>query len=304
MKQTSKMRRRFYALLFLLLAASCQKKPPEVKPAIPEPPSVPHHVHVENKIPTPLWELKVVPLDVYAACLKESQSECSILLLNADSLMILDWKKGSFEIHPLPQESLTPFPSRAPSGKIIPVSPEFTSRLPINDDEKQRIRYIITSNNLAEPLYFDSGLTTAYPLPCKGCPFPVATPGFNTFALRDGKFYDFDLLPESEIAVIDDKYRLNVGGKGRRAESDVEVGATLCISLPFIYTSSHSLPGQPDVLLKFRYQDGQLITESNHTLDGEIIDLLIFDLNQDGQNELILTLKNSRGMWLEVQENF
>lgn len=304
MKQTSKMRRRFYALLFLLLAVSCQKKPATVTPQIPEPPTPPHHVHGENKIPTPLWELSAVPLDVSGACLEKSQPECSILILYADHLMIVDWKNQSFRIQPFIPETLAPFPSRAPSGKIIPISREFSEKLPLNDDEKQRIQYIVTNNNLAGPLYYDSELTAAFPLPCKGCPFPVATPGFNTFALRDGKFYDFELLPENEVAVIDDQYRLNVGGKGHLAQSDVEVGATLCTSLPFIYTSSHSLPGQPDVLLKFRYQDGQLIPESNHPVDGEIIDLLIFDLNQDGQNELILTLKSSRGIFLDVRENF
>lgn len=273
-------------------------------PPIPEPPSPPHHVHVETKIPTPLWELRDAPLDVYAACLNEGKSECSILLLYADHFKILDWKAGSMRLEVFSKETLSPFPSRAPSGKIIPVSAEFASRLPLSDEEKQRIRYIITNNNLAIPLYYDSEFTTTYPMPCKGCPFPVATPGFNTFSLRDGKFYDFELLQENEVAVIDDKYHLSVGGKGRLATSDVGVGATLCTALPFIYTSSHTLPGQPDVLLKFRYQDGQLIQESTRPLDGELIDLFIFDLNQDGQNELILTLKTSRGIFLEVQENF
>jgi hypothetical protein len=303
MKQTSSMWRRFFILLFLVGSISCQKKlPPVTPPPVVEPP--PHHVHKETKINTPLLQAKEPPLDVYAACLDPSRKTCSILILSTRTFTIIDWEKGSARMETFPSELLTLSPSRAASGKIIPVTTELADRLPLSDDEKQRVRYIITNNDLESPVFYDAEFTAAYPVPCKSCPFPVAVPGFNTFALRDGKFFDFEILPANEMATIDQNYHLNVRGKGHLANSDIEVGGTLCASLPFIYTSSHTLPGQPDIMLKFRYENGSLTQESSHQMDGEILDLFVFDLNQDGIQEMIVTLKKSNGIFLDVLEDF
>jgi hypothetical protein len=303
MKQTSRMRRLLCSLLFLLFATSCQKKPIQVAPPpVVEPP--PHQHHVERKIDTPISQLAESPLDVYAACLDPGEKECPILLLSSKTLSILDWKKKTTKILTLSKEDFSLSRSRAPSGKIIPITSDLSDRLSLNDEEKQRVRYVITNNNLESPLFYDAEFTVENPLQCKTCPFPVATPGFNTFALRDGKFFDFEMLPGNEIAAIDNTYHLNVGGKGRLATSETQVGATLCTSLPFIYTSSHTLPGEADVLLKFRYENGSLKQESSRAMDGEILDLFVFDLNQDGIQEMIVTLKTSHGIFLEVLEEF
>jgi hypothetical protein len=301
------MKRLFCFLLLLLLALSCQKKPvpPVLTPPAPTTPPVSHeHVHKETKIPTPLAQLPEAPLDLYAACMSPEESMCSLLMLYSNRVEILDWKSGKTRTETFPPELLSPTPSRAPSGKILPASESLMNRLAVTEEEKRRIQYIVTTSDLNSILYFDAEFRAPHPLICNKCPIPIADPGLNTFLLRDGEFYDFELLPDNELAVIDEKYHLSIGGKGTLISANMSVGSTFCVSLPYIYTSSPSLPGQPDALLKFQYQNGQIVMESNRAFDGEIRDLLIFDLNQDGQNEMIVTLKTSRGIFLDILENF
>jgi hypothetical protein len=95
-----------------------------------------------------------------------------------------------------------------------------------------------------------------------------------------------------------------MGGKGTLITAASEVGNTLFVQLPYIYTSAATFPGQRDALQKFLYQNGQIILESSQSYDGEILDILIADLNQDGKSEMIVTLNSSRGIFLDVLENF
>ncbi len=294
------LKRLLCSLFLLILSVSCQKKPASTAPA-PAPP--PQHVHVETKIPTPLAELKEAPLDLAVNC-KAGASECSVLLLYPDRITRLNWKSGQTQDFPVPREFFSSTPSRAPSGKIIPVNAELLTRLPVPDSEKTAIQYLVTNNNLLSLLYFDADLNGPFPLDCSKCPIPIAVPGLNTFALRDGKFYDFEFLPGNELAVIDKKYQLSVGGKGQLATAGSQVGGTLCASSGYLYTSSPTPSGQSDSLLKFLNQNGEIGLESNRPFDGEILNLLIADLNQDGQNEMIVLLRTSRGIFMEVLEHF
>lgn len=298
------MKRLLYSLFLLMLSVSCQKKPiSNVPESAPSPPPPPQHVHMETKIPTPLAELKDAPLDMAADC-RPGAGECSILLLYSDRITTLNWKSGQNQDFLVPHEFFSSTPSRAPSGKIMPVNAELLTRLGIPDSQKTVIQYLVTNNNLSSLLYFDADLKGPFPLDCAKCSIPIAVPGKNTFALRDGKFYDFDFLPENELAVIDEHYQLKIGGKGKLAAADLQSGSTVIAADHYLYTSSPTLPGQPDVLLKFLYNNSEIISQSNRSFDGEILNLLVADLNQDGTNEMIIMLKTSRGIFLEVLEAF
>jgi hypothetical protein len=293
-------KRLFCVLLLVFLTTACEKKPVQTVPPV-EPPH--EHMHAERLIPTPLAQLKEAPLDLSAAC-KPGARECSILLLYSQKITVLDWKSGQTQDISFPRNFFSPTISRAPSGKIISVNLDVGNRINVTDSQKASIKYLITNNNLSSFVYLDADLNGPFLLDCSKCLIPVATPGVNTFALKDGKFHDFEFLPANELAIIDDQYHLSMGGKGTLITAASEVGNTLFVQLPYIYTSAATFPGQRDALQKFLYQNGQIILESSQSYDGEILDILIADLNQDGKSEMIVTLNSSRGIFLDVLENF
>lgn len=129
-------------------------------------------------------------------------------------------------------------------------------------------------------------------------------PGLNTFALRNGRFFDFQFISKNSLAVIDTAGNLEVGASGTLVKADKTVGGTLCLDEPVIYASSPSLPGQPDSILKFTMQNGTITFDSSREADGDIIDLAVTDLNQDQKKELLVTTVTSRGILIEVMDVF
>ncbi|HEY4490455.1 MAG TPA: hypothetical protein VI958_00595, partial [Acidobacteriota bacterium] len=84
----------------------------------------------------------------------------------------------------------------------------------------------------------------------------------------------------------------------------IEAGGTLAVMLPSIYTSSPSMPDKNDAIWKFSVKDRSLELESSRPVDGQILDLLIGDLNNDGRSELIVTSRKSQGIMVEFQDLF
>jgi hypothetical protein len=290
----------FLAFLFLaFFDISCAKKqivsvPPqpspssEQPPATSPPPSQPmHHDHAEHKevkIPTPLAELKEEPLDIAPACL---ESSCDLILLYPNHLDVLDWKSGQMTEIKFAATFLTPVKSRAPSGKILPFPPG----------------YVILSNCLAYPLFFSSNLQAPPGIfTDKPSWLPAAQPGFNWFTLQDGHFYDFERFSQNKMAAIDTSFHLNLAQEGNLATSQNKVGAKMCSSPTAIYTSSPTFPTEPDTILKFDPVSLQQI--STRPVDGQILDLAFTDLNQDGEMELLVTVRNSHGIRIDVLEPF
>jgi len=239
---------------------------------------------MEVKIPTPLAELKEGPLDIAPACL---ESACNLLLLYGAHLDVLDWKMGQTTSIKFGSTFFAPVKSRAPSGKILSFAKG----------------YVILSNLLAYPLFF-SGNLQAPPgiFTDKPSWLPTAQPGFNWFTLQDGHFYDFERFATNKMAAIDTSFHLNLAQEGNLAASQNRVGSKLCSSSTAIYTSSPSLPSDPDTILKFDLASLQQI--SSRPVDGQILDLAITDLNQDGEMELLVTVRNTRGIRIDVMEPF
>jgi hypothetical protein len=238
--------------------------------------------HHEVAIPTPVAQLQTIPLDVAQGCEKQS---CEVLVLYEDSIERIEWKTSNKRRTFFPTEYFAQLRSRAPSGKIL------------NHDES----YIIIQNNLTQPLQYDLNLDqfTLANLPPQ---IPRAVPGVNIFSLMNGHFYDFEVLNPKGLAVIQEDQRLSIGA-GTLVSSNDLVGGSLAVSGSTIYTSSNSLPGQTDSLLKFTYNNPSLILQSTTPMDGEILDLAATDLNRDNAPELLITIRRNGGIYIDVREN-
>jgi hypothetical protein len=259
---------------------------PKETPKVPEEhdhAAMPHHREVS--IPAPVAYLQSPPLDVNQVC-PEKQEECEIIVLYDDAVERIQWKTGNKTKVSIAPEHLLQIRSRAPSGKILALSEEF----------------LVLNNNLSNPLKYDShfgGLSVAN-LPAY---IPKPEPGLNTFLLMNGRFYDFELLNPKGIAVVQQNQMLSIGA-GTLITANELVGSSLAVAWPAIYTSSASLPGQPDSVLKFIQQDSTLSLVSNQEVPGEILDLAITDLNQDGTSELLVTVRTKDQIYIDVLELF
>ena len=239
-----------------------------------------HSMHADAPIPTPLADLKSIPLDVAENC---NGKDCSLLLLYSNQLVERNWRTAVERVIPLPR---TGSPSRAPSGKILAADGFIW----------------IATNNLSSPVAFDPELNmknAAWP-----SRFPVAKPGLNTFTLADGEFFDFQEIGSAAMAVITAKNKLQIADRKNLLTAVDAVGGSLCVSLPYIYASSASLPGQKDSILKFRLENGVLTMEKSEPVDGSVCDIAVTDLNRDGKQEMLVTLQNERGIFIEVHEPF
>jgi hypothetical protein len=288
-----------FLIVLSLTAVACQKKHVAPAPPQPEPQTQPaeqapspapahdhemHEGHKEVKVPTPLAQLQEVPLDVAPAC---KGSACSVLLLYNDRLDVLDWQNGQTRSIAFPPTFQSTIRSRAPSGKIV----------------KFGDGYLVLNNNLANPVYFNTNLDPTPGIYTNRPEWlPIPEPGRNWFSLNDGHFYDFDLLSEKGIAAVDIDYRLNLADGGKLLTSAERVGATLSVFGASIYTSSPTLPNQPDTILKFDRTSLQQV--SSRATDGQIADLCVTDLNGDGENELLVTVISMRGIFIQVLEPF
>jgi hypothetical protein len=245
-----------------------------------------HHDHTEHKevkIPTPLAELQQAPLDIAPACLARN---CDLLLLYNDHLDVLDWKTSQKRSLTFPPAFFASVKSRSPSGKILAYAQG----------------YLILCNSLTNPVYFSADLKTPAILSDTPAWLPLAQAGFNWFRLQDGRFYDFERYASNSMIAVDTSLHLNVAQAGNLVTSTDKAGATLCVSSSAIYTSSPNLPSDPDAILKF--DTASLKQVSSHPVDGQILDLCIADLNQDGEVELLVTLKNGNGIRIDVMEPF
>lgn len=287
--------------LALVLFSGCAKKiaapspapstPPSTEEPAKEPSTSPpplehHHEHHNDvKIPTPLAQLEQAPLDVAAACLN---SQCEVFLLYCNRLEILNWSDGQKQSISLPEAFLSSVRSRAPNGKIIP----FASGV------------IALSNCLAHAAYFSMDAKNppaVFTQKLEWLPAPQS--GFNWFSLQDGRFYDFEKYSSTAMAAIDTSFHLNIAQQGNLATSSEKVGGKLCVSPSAIYTSSPSLPAEAnDAVLKFDLTSLQ--RTASRPVDGQILDLAISDLNQDGEQELLLTLQTANGILIDVMEPF
>ncbi len=238
-------------------------------------------LHKEMPVPTPLAELKQIPLDVAENC--PPGKDCTLLLLYSNELVERNWKDGTERTVPLPVTGLR---SRAPSGKLLTI---------------QNTIFVL-SNQLAAPIVLNRDLQrTEGDSPKR---FPRPEPGLNSYALSDGRFFDFEEFGPKGLAVIDIKYRLSVADQGKLILSDQQTGGTLFVSPPYIYTSSFILPGNTDAILKFIYKDGLVRLEKSQNIDGSVYDIVITDLNRDQQPEMLVTARNPRGIFIEVYEPF
>ncbi len=242
-----------------------------------------HVSHKEMPVPTPLVELKEIPLDVAENC--QEAGGCSLLLLYSDVLVERNWQTGKERSIPLPTTASQR--SRAPSGKIL---------------NMQNVLFIV-SNQLVTPAVFQHNLTqTSGRLPGR---LPKPESGLNTYALSEGRFYDFSEFGPNGLAVIDVKNRLHVADQGKLTSAEQMAGGTIYVAPPYIYTSSPSLPekGQ-DSIQKFLYKDGLVSLEQSQNIEGNIYDIVITDLNQDKQREMLVTVRNPRGIFIEVHDPF
>jgi hypothetical protein len=163
--------------------------------------------------------------------------------------------------------------------------------------------FFVVSNQLATPLVFKRNLDqVSGEFPGR---LPKPEPGLNTYALSEGRFYDFEEFGSNGLAVVDLKSRLHVAVQGKLVSAEQKAGGTLCVSPPFIYTSSPSLAGQQqDAIQKFVYRDGLVRLEKSQNIEGSIYDIVITDLNQDQQLEMLVTVRNQRGIFIEVHDPF
>jgi len=240
-----------------------------------------HSAHQEMPVPTPLAEIAEIPLDVAEDC---EGNNCLLLLLYSNRLVARNWQNGSEQTIPLRGTAQR---SRAPSGKILLI-----------DDS-----IFVSSNSLTAPIVLDHKLN-----PAKGtmpARFPQPEPGRNTYFLSDGEFYDYEKLGSAGLAVIDNKYHLQIADQGKLISTDQRVGGSLSVSLPYIYVTSAVLPNQlKDSILKFRYENDALSLVDTRTFDGTVYDIAITDLNRDQKPEMLVTLRNQRGIFIEVYEPF
>ena len=240
-----------------------------------------HSTHQEMPVPTPLVELKRIPLDIAEHC-KNQSGDCTLLLLYREELVERNWKEGTER---LIRFSLTGLRSRAPSGKIV---------------KSGNLIFILT-NELSVPLVYDENLGRSNgKIPSH---WPKAEPGLNTFALADGRFFDFAPFGVKGLAVVDLQNRVSVADQGKLVSAREPAGGTLHVSSPYIYTSAPLLPAeQRDILQKFLYKDGLLQMQKSQNIDGSVYDITITDLNRDGKQEMLVTVHNSRGIFIEVYE--
>lgn len=242
------------------------------------------HQHHDVTIPTPVAQLQSMPLDVSQGCIHGNE-DCELLVLYDDSIERINWKTSNKRKISFPLEYSSQARSRAPSGKIL------------NLDGA----YIILQSNLTQPLKYDLKLDQFAPADLAP-QIPRATPGLNIFSLMNGHFYDFEVLDPKGLAVIQQDQRLSIG-TGTLITSNELVGGSLAVLESTIYTSSNSLPGQLDSLLKFTYNNTSLTLQSTTQMDSEILDLAITDLNQDKAPELLITIKRTGGIYIDVVEN-
>jgi hypothetical protein len=239
-----------------------------------------HSGHAETAIPAPLAQLNAIPLDVAENC--KSSEGCSVLLLYSQELVERNWQTGEQHSVPLPVTSIR---SRAPSGKILIL---------------QDTIFILT-NQLSSPVVLNRDLQPAKAELPATLPKPEA--GLNTYALADGKFYDFEQFASSGLAVVNSKNHLQLAEQGMVISNDQLVGGTLAVLLPYIYVSSPKLQREmQDAFLKFRYDNGQLLFEGSQNVEGNIFDIAITDLNQDQKKEMLLTVQNPRGIFIEAHD--
>lgn len=275
---------RLLGIALCLLLTSCSKQIPPSTPAPPAPPPPHQHGHEEAEIPTPLAELKEPPLDLIPFC--EKESVCLVLILYTDHLELLDWKSGS--TNKVLLRKAKSIRSRAPSGKLI----------------KNGVHYWVLHNNYPEPLCFDVDLK-----PCENAAsipanFPRAAPGLNYFFLFDGKFYDLEMGGEQQLAVIETSHHLSSAQSGRKVTSAERVGGCVAANWPTFYTSSSSLPEEPDAILKFELDQDALVLKTSKPVLGQVLDLTVSDLNQDGTSELLATVKTASGIFIQVLDAF
>ncbi|HJZ13733.1 MAG TPA: hypothetical protein VJ521_16380, partial [Acidobacteriota bacterium] len=239
-----------------------------------------------TSLPNPLALLEQEPLDVAVAA---KAQESFLLLLYSDRVDVLDWRRGTHKSISIPPRFASRVRSRAPSGKLI------------HSDNG----FIILHNNLNAPLLINAQLD-ALPVLYTMRPawLPVPDPGVNSFTLQDGRFFDFDPLNGESFAAVDTQGKLSLASGGNLISSAIEAGGTLAVMLPSIYTSSPSMPDKNDAIWKFSVKDRSLKLESSRPVDGQILDLLIGDLNNDGRSELIVTSRKSQGIMVEFQDLF
>jgi hypothetical protein len=133
---------------------------------------------------------------------------------------------------------------------------------------------------------------------------PSAAPGYNSYVLGDGSFWDFDVIPDGGIVVIENNGHLSVARAGSLVTASNPAGGALAIQWPQIYTSAPVLPGEQDSVQKFVYRDGALVFDSSRASLGPIRDLSVTDLDNDGVSELLVTVQRPEGAFIEVWETF
>lgn len=251
-----------------------------------------HEHHPEPLLPTPLAELQAPPLDEFPDCdekILSADHGCRLLLLYTDRVEALNWSTGEKKTFLWTTADVASVVSRAPSGKIVPF----------------RSGFLLLSNSLEKPLFLAADLSAApraVQETVEGLPLPEA--GLNTFTLRNGKFWDFQFLSRTTLAVITTSGSIQLGSEGKLLKSDRTVGGTFWCDDRTFYCSSPSLPGQSDAIWKFQWNGDAISFESAKDADGEILDLAVTDLNQDQKKELLVTTRNDHGIFIEVQEPF
>jgi hypothetical protein len=133
--------------------------------------------------------------------------------------------------------------------------------------------------------------------------FPRPFPGANYFFLSDGKFFDVQIDPNRMI-VIETNQHLSVAETGRRLTAQEKVGGCLAINFPVIYTSSPTPAEEADAIQKFRVEQDSIVLETSRPILGQILDLEVSDLNQDGVSELLVTVRNPNGIFTQVLDVF
>lgn len=244
-------------------------------------------------IPSTLMTLEQPPLDLLPC-------KDGLILLYPDHLELRDWKEKKDRYFLFSEKFRADTRSRAPSGKILAIQGDFLRRLTLPASSDSDLFFVITASDLSGPIYFDSAWNGPFPVSCHGCPLPVATPGLNTFQIADGHFFDFELLPESRIAVVDSHNQLSLADRGNLITADRPVGSTLCADWPHLYTSAAVDSASNDSLLQFVYQDNALVLESLRDVNGQILNLSLSDLDHDHKQELLAVVKNAGSIRVEV----
>lgn len=244
------------------------------------------HHHAEALIPTPVAQLQEVPLDVSQIC-RAKAADCDIILLYPNRLETLNWRTLAHQVKEIPSGLFSSMRSRAPSGKILS-SPD---------------GFVVLSNDLSRPVYYDSELNGPIS-PSAVSILPSATPGLNSYTLGDGKFWDFEPLAEGGMVVVETNRHLSLAREGALTTASNPAGGAVTANWPTIYTSAPVLPGEQDSVQKFLYQNGSLTYESSRQAVGTICDLAVTDLNRDGITELLVTIQKPEGVFIEVWETF